>query len=114
MREVRTESAVGHCARHGVAVDAGGRLEYPLSLSDRVIYECRLALLLNPPVKFVPRLDINTQQHLGVLGSAVLNTLAEVNSCRLRVDPHSVGVIGNQISLTSQPWDPKTVVSIGG
>src|SRR6202034_1523363 len=92
VREVRTESAAGHRARHAVAVDAGGGLEYPLSLRNRVMRQRRLALLLNPPVKLLLRLDINPQQHFGVLRAAVLRTLAEVNSSLLRVDPHGVGV----------------------
>ena len=55
-----------------------------------------------------------TQQHLGVLRPAILCTLAEVDSCLLRVNPHRIGMIRNQIRLTSQPWDPETVVSISG
>src|SRR6201987_3446295 len=113
VREVRAESPVGHCARDRVAVDAGGRLEYPLSLRNSLTYRRRLALLLNPLVKFIPRLDIHAQQHLGVLGPAILRTLAEVNADLLRVDPHRVGMVGNQISLTRQPWNPEAVVRIG-
>ena len=97
-----------------MTVDACGRLEYPLPLRNRVIYIRRLALLSDPPIKFILRLDINPQQHLGVLSPAILRALAEVDSGLLRVDPHSVGMVGNQISLTPQPWNPKAVIRIGG
>src|SRR6202008_94117 len=102
------------CTRHGMAVDAGSRLEYALALRNSVIYNRRLVLQPNPPVKFVSRLDVNTQQHFGMLGSAILRALAEINSGLLRIDPHAVRMVGNQIRLTAQPRHPKTVVSVGG
>src|SRR5579871_4836377 len=49
-----------------------------------------------------------------MLGSAILRTLAEIESSLLRINPHTVWVIGNQICLTRQPWDPKTVIRIDG
>ena len=107
VREVGTESPVGHCARHGVAVDAGGRLEYALSLGNSATCSRRLALLLNPSVEFILRLDINTQQHLGVLCPAILRTLAEVNSGLLRVDPHCVGVVRESDQSYRRAAEPK-------
>src|ERR1700688_5020140 len=99
MGEVWSEAATGHGSRHRVAVDTGGRFEYSLPLGNGITDDCRLALLLNPAAEVILRLNINTQQHLGVLGPAILRTLPEVNAGLLRVDPHTVGVVGNQISL---------------
>jgi len=79
----------------------------------RITYKRRLALMPNPSVKAFLRLGVNQQQHLGMLGTAILSALTEINSGLLRVDPHAVWVVGNQISLPRQPRNPKTVVSIG-
>ena len=59
VRQIRTEATIGHRARHGVAVDAGGGFEDVLSLGRRVTQVRRLSLFLNPAIEFIPRLDIN-------------------------------------------------------
>src|SRR5207302_11354630 len=53
------------------------------------------------------------QQHFGGLWLAVVRALAQVKSRLVRVDPRAVGVVGNQVCLTRQSWDPETVVRIG-
>ena len=73
----------------------------------------RLLLLLNPTLEILLRLYVHTQQHLGVLGSAILGALAEVESRFVRVDPHIIGVIGDQVGLTREARNPEAVIGIG-
>jgi len=54
-----------------------------------------------PSGKLISRLDIDTQEHLGVLGSAVLRTLPEVKASLMRVD-HMLWVIGDQSVLPAR------------
>src|ERR1700688_1319564 len=47
-----------------------------------------------------------------MLCSAVLGTLAKKDTCALRIHPHSVGVVGNEVGLSSKLRHPKAVVGI--
>ena len=53
------------------------------------------------------------QQHLGVLCAAILRALADKDSCLVRVDPHFILAIRNQVGLARQLRNPETVVGIG-
>src|SRR5437667_12421227 len=96
-----------------MTVNAGRRLEYSAPFGNNIAHGRGLPLLLNPAVELIARLHVNTQKHLGMLRPAVLRALAQVNARLVRIDPHTVWVVGNQVSLTRQAWDPETVVSIG-
>src|ERR1700692_2504551 len=48
-----------------------------------------------------------------MLCSAVLGTLAKKDTCALRIHPHSVGVVGNEVGLSCKLRHPKAVVGIG-
>ena|ERR1700674_3259636 len=112
MCEVRAEVAVGHGPSHGVTVDAGSRFEYSLPLGSSISRGCRLALLLNPPSELILRLNINTQQHLGVLGPAILGALTEVDTRLMGINPHAVRMVGNQVSFACQTRNPEAVIRI--
>src|SRR6202795_1141643 len=109
MCEVRAEVAVGHGPSHGVTVDAGSRFEYSLPLGSSISRGCRLALLLNPPSELILRLNINTQQHLGVLGPAILGALTEVDTRLMGINPHAVRGGGDQFRFARPPRNPRTV-----
>src|SRR6202030_3099690 len=49
-----------------------------------------------------------------MLRSAILRALAQVEPALLRVDPHRIGVVGNQVGLTSQTGNPEAVICIRG
>jgi hypothetical protein len=49
-----------------------------------------------------------------VLYTAVLGALAEKDSGAVRINPHPVGMVGNQIGLPREFRDPEAVVSVGG
>ena len=74
----------------------------------------RLALRLHPAVKVSARLDVNPKQHLGVLRAGVLCTLAEIDPRLVRVNPHMINPIGDQVSLARQARHPEAVVRVGG
>ena len=48
-----------------------------------------------------------------MLCSTVLGTLPKKDTCALRIHPHSVGVIRNEVGLACKLWHPKAVVGIG-
>ncbi len=95
-----------------MAIDARGRFEYSLAGGRGRLRN--LLLLLNPPVELLARLHVDAQQHLGVLCSAILRALPQKQARFVRIDPHLIRVIRNQIGLAAQSRDPKAVVCIGG
>ena len=72
-----------------------------------------LLLCAHPRGKIFRTVHRNAQQHLGMLCSAVLRALAKKDSRALRVHPHSVRVVGNQVGLSREFRDPEAVVGIG-
>ena len=73
-----------------------------------------MTLLFNPAIEARTRLDINAEHHLGVLDSAVLCALAEINAGFVRIDPHTIRMIGYQVRLHGKPWHPEAVIRIRG
>src|SRR5580692_1042293 len=47
-----------------------------------------------------------------MLRSAVLRTLPQVEANLMRVNPHAIGVIGNQVGFAGEAWHPETVICI--
>jgi len=95
-----------------MAVQARARLEDHPSLRYSVRDDRLLTLLLNPSMEVRMRLDINPDEHLGVLDSAILCALAEINACFVRIDPRAIRMIGYEVRLTCKTWHPKAVVRI--
>src|SRR5262245_1523949 len=62
-----------------------------------------------PALKTLAWFNDDPKQHLGVLRAAVLRTLPEVHADVVRLDPHAVLSIGNQIRLSRHLWNPETV-----
>src|SRR6202171_1335579 len=97
-----------------MAVDAGSRLEYALPFRNSGTRVRRLTLLFNPAVELITGLHIDAEKHLGMLCSTILSALTQVESVLLRVKPHRIGVVGNQVGLTGQTRNPEAVVCICG
>src|SRR5271156_2804983 len=112
MREVRPETPVCDSSGDRVAVHARGSFEDAAAFRDRVIADGRPLLLLDPLLELLRRINVNPQQHLGVLDSAILSALAKIESCLLRVDPGAIRVVRNQVRLSGESRHPKTVISI--
>jgi len=48
------------------------------------------------------------------LGAAILGALTDIDARFIWIHPHVVFTVGDQVSLSSQPRDPKTMVGIRG
>ena len=74
----------------------------------------RLLLLLNPRDRIQRAVHGDAQQHLGVLGSAVLRALPQVDARLVRVNPRLVHAVRNQVRLAGQARNPEAVIRVGG
>src|SRR5579863_746305 len=97
-----------------MAVDASSSFKNPATLIHCITDLRRFRLFANPLLELIWRVDVNTEKHLRVLGAAILSTLAEKNAGFIGIDPHVVDAVWNQVRLSRQTWDPKTVVRIRG
>src|SRR6476646_11561407 len=97
-----------------MTVDAGGSLEDAPPSVYSVIRVRLLILLLNPAFELIAGLDIDAQKHLGVLCAAILRTLPQENARLMRINPHRIYPIGNQIGFARKARNPKAVIGIGG
>src|SRR5580698_5485179 len=78
----------------------------------RVRCSGRKALSSDPLIKSWPRLDHYANQHHRVLSTTELRTLAQIDSGLMRINPHSINFVGNEISFTGQARDPKAMGDI--
>src|SRR5580658_10075138 len=113
MRKIRSETPVGDGSGNGVAVHTRGSFEDAAAFGDGVIANGRLLLLLDPLLELLRRINVNPQEHFGMLDAAILSALAKIESCLLRVDPGVIRVVRNQVRLSGQSGQPKTVIGIG-
>ncbi len=72
-----------------------------------------LLLVRDPGGELGRRIGIHADQHLGVLRSAVLRALAQIEPWRLGIDPHGVDPVGNQVHLAGEPRNPEAVIGVG-
>src|ERR1700751_569074 len=112
MGEVRDESPVGHCSRDGMTVYAGRGFKDLSALLRRTVRHCRPFFFLNPPIKLFRGINVYAQEHLGMLDAAVLSALPDIPTCFMRLNPHVIDAVWNQIRLSRQTRHPKTVVRI--
>ena len=110
--EIRTKLSGCRRSRDRVTVHAGLRFENSSPCRHRGILLRRLLLIFNPRGELVWRVDVYTQQHQRVLRAAELRTLAEIQPRFLRIHPHAVHTIRDQIRLASQLRNPKAVVDV--
>ena len=114
VRQIRTEASVGGRAADRVTIDAGGRFEHSPAGQHLVVLRRGLLLRANPRVKVLGTVHDDAQEHLGVLRPAVLRALTEKHAGPLRVHPHLVDAIRNQVGLAGQLRNPEAVVGVGG
>lgn len=97
-----------------MAIQAWTCLENHLSPRHRARRYRLLTLFLDPPVELSPGLNVNLQKHFGVLRSAELRALANVDPGFLWINPHSIGVIRYEIHLARKTRHPEAVIRICG
>src|ERR1700747_1196208 len=77
-----------------------------------LVYNCGLLLLTHPLRKVFRTVDRYPQEHVGMLGSAVLRALTHKGPGALRIHPHPIWMIRNEVRLASHLRHPEAVVSI--
>src|SRR5882724_72942 len=113
MRQVRTKASIRGGSGHCMAVHAGIAFKYSPTCDCACVLDCETLLGANPGSKLLGSIHRNAEQHFRVLCSTVLGTLAKKDTCALRIHPHSVGVVRNEVRLACQLRHPKAVVGIG-
>src|ERR1700746_469397 len=96
----RAESPVRHCSRDSVTVHTGRGFKDLSALLHGTTNQGRAFLFLNPPIKLFRRINIYAQEHLGVLYAAVLSALTDIHTRFMRIDPHVVHAVWNQIRFS--------------
>jgi hypothetical protein len=70
--------------------------------------------MFDPSIEVRTRFDINAEEHLGMLDSAVLCALPDINTGFVRIDPHTIRMIGYEVRLPCKTWYPEAVIRIRG
>src|SRR5580693_1739770 len=112
MRQVRAEAASSRGSRYRVAVNTRCRFKHSLS-GGRTSGFRRPLLLMHPPFELPARLHVDAQQHFGMLSTAVLRALAQEDARFVRIDPHLIWVIGNEVGFARKARHPEAVIRIG-
>src|ERR1051325_7121977 len=112
MRQIRSKASISHSAIDPMTIDAGGLLENQTASGRARIVLGQLLLLLDPAVEFLARIHINAEQHLCMLGATVLGALAEKQSGALRLNPHRVYFIRDEVRLAGQARYPEAVHNV--
>src|SRR5580704_4318460 len=103
MSQIGAETSVGNRSRNSMAINASCCLKNPPAFLSCIIHLCGhfcgFRLFLNPLLEFIWRVHVNTEKHLGVLGTAILGTLANINAWFIWIHPHVVFTVGDQVSL---------------
>jgi len=114
VRQIRTEAPRSVRACDCMAVHARGRFEDALS-GDFLLVRIRgLLLCADPCFEGFGTFDRNPQQHFRVLRAAVLSALPEKDARLVRVQPHLVDAIWNEVCFSRKLRNPKAVISVGG
>src|SRR6266478_3683934 len=113
MREVGAKASIRGGSAYCMAVHAGIAFKHSPTCDCACVFGSGSLLSANPGGKILLPIHRNAQQHFRVLCSAVLGTLAKKDTCALRIHPHSVGVVRNEVGFACKLWHPKAVVSIG-
>src|SRR5262245_37109466 len=114
MREIRTKTSSAVGAANRMTIHTSGCFKDVSSRGFFFILTRRLSLFAHPGVEVFRGIHIHAQQHLRVLRAAVLRALAEKQARLMRIEPHLVWVIRDQVGLSCKLGNPKTVISVRG
>src|SRR5215471_15109750 len=112
MSKVRAELSFRCGAANGVAVDARVGHECLTTFGGVRSDQRGLLLLFDPSIKVVRRMHDDADQHPGVLCAAILGAVAEIGAGVGGLNPHSVFLVRDYISLAGKLRDPETVRDI--
>src|ERR1700730_14455823 len=112
MRQIRTESSRSPRSADRVTVHARGRFENVLACA-LVLVAYGLLLRENPILECFGAVHRHLEKHLRVLRAAILRTLSQIDSRALRVHPHFIYPVRDQVRFPSKLWYPEAVIGIG-
>src|ERR1039458_4897477 len=112
VRQVGAERPCRYRTGHSMAADTGCVLEDVAAFACAWVIHGWLLLVRDPGSKVGRAIGVDAQQHLGVLGSAVLRALAEIEPGSFRVQPHGIDPVGNQVRLSGQARNPEAVIGV--
>ena len=105
---------VRHCSRDCMAIQASGGLKYPAAFAHLIVNNGRFFFVLYPLIELFARINVHTQEHFGVLRTAVLSALTEIESSLVGIDPRVVLAVWNQVRFSRKTRHPEAVVRICG
>src|ERR1700683_5592547 len=113
--QVWAVSSVCNSSLDRVTARARVPLKNPAPTFSCCLLPCgRKALSCHPSIENRPWLNYHADQHHCVLSTAKLRTLAEIDPCLVRIDPHRIDPVGDKICLAGQARDPKAMRDIRG
>src|SRR6266403_4937027 len=114
MGQVRTETPVTVRTANGVAIQTSGRFEDSFSGEYLLILIRGPLLRLDPGGKVSGAVHPNAQEHLRVLRPAILGTLAKKQAGVVRVKPHFIDPVRDQVRLAGKLGNPEAVIGVSG
>ena len=110
--EIRAEAAIGDSAGDRVAIDAGSFFKDVATGSDGIGRIGDLFFGSNPLTELLGRIDVDAKKHFGVLSAAVLRALTKVHTGFVRLHPHGVDAIGDEVGFAGKLRNPETVIGV--
>ena len=95
-----------------MAVHASITFKHLPASDDTSVFDCWFLLGVHPGTEIVRPVHRNAEEHFGVLRSAILCALTHENSGALRVHPHPVGMVWNEVRLACKLRHPEAVVGV--
>src|SRR5260370_28877164 len=114
VRQIRTEASRPIRTAHCVTIYARSCFKNTPPRTRFVVVLCRLFLSLDPRSELFGAIDRHSEQHLPVLRSAVLRTLADVDASLVRVDPCVIYAIREQVCLPRKFRKPTALIAVRG
>src|SRR5690606_8721709 len=80
--------------------------------AGRGVLRRRRLLVRQPTLESARWIDVDAEEHVGVLGAAVLGALPEVEARVLGLEPEAVRASRDQVGLPGESGDPETVTDV--
>src|SRR5258708_34625738 len=109
MSQIRDETPVRYRSRNGMAVDASGCLKNPAAFTHSIVRLCWFCFFLDPLVKLFPRINVDAQEHFGMLHPPILGALPDLPSTFMRINHIMVTPIRIKIRLSPKTRTQKAV-----
>src|SRR5687768_4528875 len=109
MRQVRSECSFCRSTLDDMAVDARGGEKDRAPCRRLRVFSRGSPLRLHPTCELFRRVRDDAKAHFRVLRPAILGAVTEIRASLLRLDPHPVDAVGDQVGLPRELRDPETM-----